>query len=529
MALNNNIKVPMPEHGAVKRRMGDKVYVYYATATYRNEKGQPTCDRVSIGKFDAETGMLIPNRSYYEVCLKTSQPITKAIFDYGVYYAFSGIVKKLGIDKELERYFPENYKEILAIAQYMLSEGNVMHYIDEYTQTHKTYCDTEIHDKKCSEVFGNIRKEDILLFLRDWMKNNKTDEYIAYDVTSISSYSKQIGEFEWGYNRDKEKLPQINMGMYYGESSRIPLYYRIYPGSISDKTHLKYMTEDQSFIESGKIRYVMDRGFYSAENLKYLTEKAHRFVIALPGSLKYVKELISKHRDEIVNVSANMLGKGLPYGKKYETTELGFRMNVHVYYDPTKALRDSETLYEQIEKEENELRNMEEPPDRKYHYDKYFYINRSKEGKLGFVKNHKAIDEALKKCGFFVIAETDFGKTTAEILKLYRNRDVIEKSFDELKNDLDFKRVRVHNEETLHGKIFASFIALIVKSYMQNCLEEKPLTHKRTVLELDKIKIFDTHTNQKPRIINPPTKSAREILAAFDLSPDFVYDSSAVI
>ncbi len=31
----------MPEHGAVKRKIGDKVYVYYATAIYRNEKGQP--------------------------------------------------------------------------------------------------------------------------------------------------------------------------------------------------------------------------------------------------------------------------------------------------------------------------------------------------------------------------------------------------------------------------------------------------------------------------------------------------------
>ena len=129
MALNSSIKVPMPEHGAVKRRMGDKVYVYYATAVYRNEKGQPTSDRVSIGRYDEGSGMLIPNRNYYEVYLKTDQPITKAIFDYGVYYAFAGIVKKLGIEKELKRFFPENWEEILTISQYMLSEGNVMAYI----------------------------------------------------------------------------------------------------------------------------------------------------------------------------------------------------------------------------------------------------------------------------------------------------------------------------------------------------------------------------------------------------------------
>lgn len=36
-----------------------------------------------------------------------------------------------------ERYFPENSREMLTAAQYMLSEGNVMYYIDDYTETHK--------------------------------------------------------------------------------------------------------------------------------------------------------------------------------------------------------------------------------------------------------------------------------------------------------------------------------------------------------------------------------------------------------
>lgn len=74
-----------------------------------------------------------------------------------------------------------------------------------------------------------------------------------------------------GYNRDKERLPQINMGMYYGEESCLPLYYRVYPGSISDKTHLKYMVADNEFINGKRTRFVMDRGFYSKENLQFLT------------------------------------------------------------------------------------------------------------------------------------------------------------------------------------------------------------------------------------------------------------------
>ncbi len=30
MALNSSVKVAIPEHGVVKKRMGDKIYLYYS-------------------------------------------------------------------------------------------------------------------------------------------------------------------------------------------------------------------------------------------------------------------------------------------------------------------------------------------------------------------------------------------------------------------------------------------------------------------------------------------------------------------
>lgn len=261
MSLDNSVKVPIPEHGAVKRRMGDKVYIYYATAVYRNEKGQPTCDRVSIGRFDEGSGMLIPNRNYYEVYLKQSAPSTAGFQSCGIYEAFHGICTKLGLIKLVKRYFPEHWKEMLTVAQYMLSQGNVMYYLKDYMEEHKTALSEEIDDAAISRMFSELREEDRILFFREWLKTKKPKEYVAYDVTSVSSYSKHIEDLEWGYNRDKEKLPQINMGMYYGEESGLPLYYRIYPGSISDKAHLKYMVSGNSLIDNSKTRFLMDRGF----------------------------------------------------------------------------------------------------------------------------------------------------------------------------------------------------------------------------------------------------------------------------
>lgn len=521
MALNPSVQVPLPEHGIAFKKVSGKTYVYYVTATYRNEKGRPTCDRTSIGRLDEASGKLIPNRNYYEIYLNQSQPLQGGIFDYGVYYVFYEIAKELGLYSMLKKLFPDNFKEILTVAQYMFASGNVMSYIDYYTQTHETVLKEELRDTRCSKLFASIRQEDIFLFMREWMKRMKKDEYLAYDVTSISSYAKNMEELEWGYNRDKERLPQINMGMYYGEKTKLPLYYRIYPGSISDKVHLRYMVEDNAIISNERVRYVMDRGFYSSENLNFLVSNAYRFIIALPLSLRYCQNLIKKHKNEIVNISECKLGKHLPYAKSCDVNELGFRMRAHIYYEPEKALRDSEALYELIERQENDLKAMEEPPEKKYHYDRYFFINRSKEGKLGFVRNHKAIDEALSMCGFFIIAETDFRKSSKEILEIYRNRDVVEKSFDNLKNELDFKRLHTHNRDTTQGKIFVSFIALIIKSYILNHTNEGlQMTQKQLLLELDKIKILKFNEKSKPRLINPLTKSQRSILEALNLSPD---------
>ena len=167
---------------------------------------------------------------------------------------------------------------------------------------------------------------------------------------------------------------------------------------------------------------------------------------------------------------------------------------------------------------------MEEPPDRKLHYDKYFFINRSKDGKLGFKKNFDAIDEALKMCGFFLIAETDFKKTSAEILNIYRTRDVVEKSFDNLKNELDFKRTHCQTSETLNGKIFVSFIALIVKSYMTNQLgdfaRENNYSTRKILLELDKIKTLKLSNSSIPKQINPISKLAKNIFDLLFINPD---------
>ena len=115
----------------------------------------------------------------------------------------------------------------------------------------------------------------------------------------------------------------------------------------------------------------------------------------------------------------------------------------------------------------------------------------------------------------FINGKQRHKKTTAEILDIYRCRDVVEKSFDNLKNELDMKRLRSHRSETAQGKLFVAFIALIVRSYLlrhlKDYMRENTCTLRKLLLELDKLKSLCVPGGREARLLNPPTLRQREI------------------
>jgi hypothetical protein len=60
------IKVQLPKKRIIKEKRNGKTYVFYVLKSYRNNKNQPTNKRVSIGRLDDETNMLIPNDTFFK-------------------------------------------------------------------------------------------------------------------------------------------------------------------------------------------------------------------------------------------------------------------------------------------------------------------------------------------------------------------------------------------------------------------------------------------------------------------------------
>lgn len=170
MALNENIKVKMPEH-CVKVPKNGTTYIQYTVRAYRNRQGKPTCERIAIGKLDAETGMLIPNRNYYEIFEKKDPDAApEFVRSDGVYRLFSNICKKLGIEGTLKQLYPEQWSRILTVSQYMLTEGNVMYYLPDWQDETVSYEKDRMRDQDISKLFAYIDDEGRFMLFRAWMK-----------------------------------------------------------------------------------------------------------------------------------------------------------------------------------------------------------------------------------------------------------------------------------------------------------------------------------------------------------------------
>ncbi|MDR3186313.1 MAG: hypothetical protein LBU04_05855, partial [Christensenellaceae bacterium] len=106
----------------------------------------------------------------------------------------------------------------------------------------------------------------------------------------------------------------------------------------------------------------------------------------------------------------------------------------------------------------------------------------------------------------------------SDILGFYRAKDAIEKLFDQIKIDMQGRRIRTHNEQTTDGKMFVTFIALVIRSHMlkklEICLNENSTSLKKAINKLKNITV-DINSNEF-RLIKALTKLQKSILACFD-------------
>lgn len=514
--------VPMPEKKITfKKGSNGTIYVYQTVRAYRNENGKPTSDEVIIGKKCNETGMLIPNDRYIDLypSVSSTPAPPKRISDYGNTFSLMALAEEIGLTDILSASFPNKWNELLNYAFYMVCEGNVMMYCDDWKETTQLSFDTAMSSQQSSELFSSITYEERMAFFSEWIQSISEQEYLVYDVTSISTYSKGNDLAEWGYNRDEEKLKQINLGMFYGQSSRLPVFYNTYCGSITDKTHLTFMMEHADSLGLSKVMFVMDRGFVTKENLAYMYEEQLPFITCLPAARVDTTKLIDQTRESI-RTASNWIAECEMYGTCVDYEIYGIPVKAHIFFDQEKSANEEKELYARLERLETELNKLQKSKKLIKKYTDFFDVTSEGSSEaLNFEKNIEKINDKLTRMGYVVFITTDLTCTPTELIEIYRNRDTVEKSFENLKNDLDFKRLKTHTNKTTDGKVFVGFLALILRSCLTGKIKASEKTSKLTIervlRELRKIKLVTLSDEQNA--LMPLTSVQKTILNALGI------------
>jgi hypothetical protein len=154
------------------------------------------------------------------------------IKSYGLFYFLEKTAEKIKLVQILRQTMPKYWKEICNLCFYLIAADKPLAYMEDWLAENESYQARRMNSQRLSELLAAFGQKERNDFFRMWNATNESDEYMALDITSISSYSKQILDAEKGYNRDGENLPQINLCLLVGEETRLPVYQTIYSGSI---------------------------------------------------------------------------------------------------------------------------------------------------------------------------------------------------------------------------------------------------------------------------------------------------------
>ena len=496
------------------------VYVLYQYGSeYNKDKRYSIPQRSIVGKQSAtDKTLMYPNEkfqlyfpdaeipeelpyAYRSCCLKIGACIIvqKAIDEYKLWPMLQ---KRFGKDTGL----------LLDLVAYLIiDEENAGQYYPDYAFTHPLFSDKmKIYsDSKVSRFLNSITKDQCINFLDDWNRNRNHKEriYISYDSTNKNSQAGEVDIVEFGKAKDDKGLPVFNLSI----------------------------AMDNGY---EKIGFILDRGYFSKENIQYIDRNGYTFIIMCKGRKALISSLVLEAQGSFETNRSDLIRAYREYGTTVksrlfedDTRDRYF----HIYYSPSRQAAERERLEQMIEKMRQFLERRV-GRDEKFGktYQTYFHLHYDRKGIFqGAEEKSEVIERELKLCGYFCIITSE-KMTAVQALIQYKGRDISEKLFRSDKTFIGARSERTPSAQSTSSRIFIEFIALIVRNRIYNLLKEqvikmesryKYLTVPAAIRELEKIEMVRRNGGIY-KLDHAVTRIQKIILSSFGLDEDSILDSA---
>lgn len=421
--------------GIEVKEISGNYYVYHSTTYWDKELKKRRKVSEYIGKLDRIKGLIEG--------IKRSITATnlRGIKEYGNAVLFDRLL--IDMRSHLADAFPSEWEEIYALAITRAMGYTPLKRVN--SSWDKLYNASSINPKLDAKNLSHILKvvgTDSFAQESVFKALSERDRDLVYDLSTILTRSS-LNIAEYGYNKDKIHVPQVNIALFCSLKTGLPTMIRAIPGSVRDIKSL-YNSIIEVKKEGGTI--ILDRGFFSEDAIRFLIEKKMNFV--LPARRN------SRLHETRIHLNDHLFYKKrlIRCGKRYIDG-----IFLYLFEDQQLMLEENTSLYKKLD-----------------------------EGKI----DRKLLGEAQKRTGrILIVSNLDLDEK--EIFMQYKSRDRIEKLFDTYKNVLQADTLYLQDNESVFGHIFISFLSLYAYTKIEMVLKKADLLDKQSpkdiLLELSKV------------------------------------------
>ena len=471
MSIPENIKKHRPKQlGASEVRcIGGKYYVYLVSSRWDPEKGRPQkITGKSIGKITEADGF-IPNAAGLKLMqgkrlVPTTAPVVKG---YGAYEMLQQLSP--GLASALRQHFPDIFREIRAVALIRLVDG-----VSSTRMVQPMFLASSLSDA-CGDIavseesvrhfvarLGSMQGR-LDSFMRDMVMPGAT---LLFDGTTIFTRSSDSLAAK-GYNPDHRLNTQARILYVFDKGSHRPVFYRIFQGSVVDKT--AFMETVQSAGCKDCI-IIADKGFYSKQNLSALMQAGMKYILPLREDTTLVAPVFYEQPDDKWDGVFTYNKRAIWYCKRPSGNKGNF---IYTFRDDS---RRAELVGHYVERAEQNYDEARRVP-----------LDVRGETRIGYFSFCSNLDVTAK-----------------EIYMGYKERWDIEQCFDYLKNSVSTSASHARTDEYFRGWAFLNHMSLLYYYGLVNALHKAGLESSfsaEDVLKLTKnIYLVDTGDGKEKRV-----------------------------
>lgn len=480
----------------VPQKNGD-TYVYERITKYDQEKRyNKVLSSKLIGKIPVGGTEVISTRAKKG---GKTQPVSAEFKRIGA----TGILEWIGINSGIDLDLlcstdQATALKIISIARFWVANpGKSLPNFEEWQINHEIPYDGGMTTDTCYNLLRDIGNDASLMqkFFQARAKRTPEKASVAFDSTTVSSYSENQIEARYGYNKGGDGLKTVKLLTQYCIETGQPIAYARQPGDIPDVVSVSNACEQLAVFGMEKPMLVMDAGFYSEQNIGMILRKHLKFLMRGEIDVKWIRPELDKIYDSIMSLENNCPFESNTYGttvtimhnfswirkrsrgtaSKGDTEEKEYRIYLHFFLNRSAADAEAAQLAEEIRQTASNLRNgMELSAAEQKIADKYLTLRKS-HGGLQITYNDAAYQTAIRYAGWFVLI-SNTPMESFEALKSFRTREKVEEFYRMDKQYVDGNRTRVWYPSGLNGRFFCQFVVLCYHEYLHQALVEMKRT-----------------------------------------------------